>query len=299
MSAREVGRLSFGGQRFAGHAFPLASGPELAVFEELVRETARWLYHLEHPDASRVPNHFDDLLALRFRSVEEGSAVLPLEPVSASAGPLGFAEGLSYLERSVALITHATNAANAGDPLPPSFPRSALSVFDSFGKSLADDEWIGITSRQGDSCRYTSVTRQRFLDTAATSYDDTADVVGYVTAADVRRHQFTLTLLPDRPQVTVPFTDEQEPLILDALRRHREQRIRVVGRGSFTPSGALQRIILVDSVTAGEQTASEQAPIWDILLSMASEVPEEESAKLPSDLAEDLDHYLYGARRRS
>ena len=37
---------------------------------------------------------------------------------------------------------------------------------------------------------------------------------------------------------------------------------------------------------------------WEVILEMAAEVPEEEAAKLPPDLAHNVDHYLYGAPRR-
>ena len=45
--------------------------------------------------------------------------------------------------------------------------------------------------------------------------------------------------------------------------------------------------------------ASEASPpIWEEILRLAATVPPEESEKLPPDLAEQPDHYLYGAPRR-
>lgn len=39
-------------------------------------------------------------------------------------------------------------------------------------------------------------------------------------------------------------------------------------------------------------------PIWDQILEMTAAIPEEEFDKLPSDLAEQHDHYIYGTRKR-
>jgi len=38
-------------------------------------------------------------------------------------------------------------------------------------------------------------------------------------------------------------------------------------------------------------------PIWEVIAEIAREIPEEELSKLPTDLASNIDHYLYGAPR--
>lgn len=39
-------------------------------------------------------------------------------------------------------------------------------------------------------------------------------------------------------------------------------------------------------------------PIWEVIAEISSRVPDEEWAKLPSDGAENHDHYLYGAPKK-
>jgi hypothetical protein len=39
-------------------------------------------------------------------------------------------------------------------------------------------------------------------------------------------------------------------------------------------------------------------PIWEIITELSSEIPTEEWAKLPTDGAEQHDHYLYGSPKR-
>ena len=49
----------------------------------------------------------------------------------------------------------------------------------------------------------------------------------------------------------------------------------------------------------GETQSRENArPIWEIITELSAQVPMEEWEKLPSDGAEQHDHYLYGAPKR-
>lgn len=45
-------------------------------------------------------------------------------------------------------------------------------------------------------------------------------------------------------------------------------------------------------------TGASREPIWERLARLAADAPAEELAKLPTDGASQLDHYLYGAPRR-
>ena len=47
-----------------------------------------------------------------------------------------------------------------------------------------------------------------------------------------------------------------------------------------------------------EQPAEARKPIWEQILEMTADVPDEEWDKLPTDLAEQHDHYLYGTPKR-
>src|SRR6266849_2648583 len=44
--------------------------------------------------------------------------------------------------------------------------------------------------------------------------------------------------------------------------------------------------------------AEEAKPIWEEIVELMQDVPEEELANLPADASENLDHYLYGAPKR-
>jgi len=294
MNSRVVGRFAFGGRRFVGHALPFESVTELAAFQELVREIGRWLYRLDHPDVRRAPSGFDDLLSLCFRRIEEGSVVLPLERMVADPASMGFITGEGYLERAIQAIVEAASAVDLGNPLPHSFPRSALDHLERFGATLREDEWFIIQSLDGRSCRYTIHTRQRLLSLATASYQDSVDIVARVIEADVRRSTFTLSI-PKRPPITAVFAPEQEATVLEALRNHVSQQVRVRGRGTFSSSGILQKVDPVEFIQPlSDVSRHADRPVWELILEMMSDIPDEEAKKLPSDLAQNVDHYLYG-----
>ena len=53
-----------------------------------------------------------------------------------------------------------------------------------------------------------------------------------------------------------------------------------------------------EKVGAGEQTAPVHKPIWEVFEEITASIPEEEWAKLPTDGAEQHDHYIYGTPKR-
>jgi hypothetical protein len=130
------------------------------------------------------------------------------------------------------------------------------------------------------------------------AYEAEVDIAGVVVAADVRRRQFTLQANA-RTLIQADLRPEYEAQVLAALQEHAAQRLRVQGRGEFDQDGHLRRITQVAQVMAVPQAGKRsEPPIWEVLLKMADEVPDEEAAKLPADLAENLDHYLYGAPKQ-
>ena len=49
---------------------------------------------------------------------------------------------------------------------------------------------------------------------------------------------------------------------------------------------------------AQEPPADARKPIWEEILELTADVPDEEWDKLPTDLAEQHDHYIYGTPKR-
>jgi hypothetical protein len=49
-----------------------------------------------------------------------------------------------------------------------------------------------------------------------------------------------------------------------------------------------------DEISEVAPVTSPRRPIWEVAREIGSSVPDAEWAKVPKDLAENLDHYLYG-----
>jgi hypothetical protein len=61
-------------------------------------------------------------------------------------------------------------------------------------------------------------------------------------------------------------------------------------------------LALVDELLQKEQeplSTRNSRPIWEIITELSSEIPIGEWAQLPTDGAEQHDHYLYGSPKRS
>jgi hypothetical protein len=138
-------------------------------------------------------------------------------------------------------------------------------------------------------------------DVMARQLDRIVDVAGEVVEADVMRKRFQLRL-GDCNDVSVSFTEPQEHQVTAALKDHKEVRVRVKGRGEMSPEGRLLRVTEVErlEIQPARETAFDESarPIEDILEELASEVPHSEWERLPADLTDNLDHYLYGTAKR-
>jgi hypothetical protein len=130
---------------------------------------------------------------------------------------------------------------------------------------------------------------------------DFADVTGEILEADVKQKRFQLWT-DSKNHFSVSFSDDQEAVVTSALKDHKSVRVRVKGRAEFSPQGKILRIAEIADLTL--EVADEvpydpdAASIENVLAGLASEVSEEEWNNLPSDLTDNLDHYLYGTPRR-
>ena len=127
------------------------------------------------------------------------------------------------------------------------------------------------------------------------------EVTGEVLEADVKQRKFQLWI-DGQTHVLVMFSDPQEVDVTTALRDHKSVRVRVKGQAEMSPQGKLLRVTEIEELVlgpAGEASYDPSAPpIEEVLAGLAREVPKAEWDKLPSDLTDNLDHYLYGTPKR-
>ncbi|HUS92641.1 MAG TPA: hypothetical protein VM695_12365 [Phycisphaerae bacterium] len=299
---KEVVRLCFKGQRFRDHALDLSALGELSQFQKLIAETAKAMWRNAHPNRERLPAHFEERTRLCLREIGEGSAVAPLEVWIEQPEETKLFEGEPEEAILAAQLAHEVfGCLEPDEPLPERFPKYLVPEYAKWGQSLAEDEEVELILPGRPPARISPRYRDRFSRFSETPYEATVTVTGEVLEADVRQKRFQLWR-EDGTAVSVSFTESQEDLVTTALKNHRSVRLRVTGRAEHAASGQLQRFIHVDSLEVaptGPTKFDATAPaIEDLLASIAAEVPAEEWDRLPADLTDDLDHYVYGTPRR-
>jgi len=304
---KEVVRLILRGPSFENHSIELSALRDISEYQDIVTETGAALWKADNPE-SNLPRGFKDALTLRLKSIEPGSTALLLEAaIEEEAVSLPTLEGPPPLVvQAVRLIAEAIGCAQEDKALPERFPKKVIPRLAEWGKDLHEGgNVIEVCPTGGRRVTYTQRERARILDFVEGKYEDSIDVTGTVLAADVKKNRFVIYMDPqDREGIEVTtFAPEDEALITEALKEHETQRLRVRGRGEFSPpEGRLRRIVEVSDLLllrAGEMEFDPTArPIWEELIEIAEKVPEEELRKLPHDLSRNLDHYIYGTRRK-
>ncbi|HAZ31478.1 MAG TPA: hypothetical protein DCY61_02075 [Dehalococcoidia bacterium] len=295
----EVVRLTFKGQRFKDHALDVSALSELAQFQKMVAETAKSLWRATHPGRERLPKQFENRTRLCLRRIEEGSAVAPLEVYTEEPVQIPFEP--TEVEQAISLARDVLAAVQEDQPIPEGFPRELLPVYAGWGEGLADDEEIEVKPFGSEPTRFTPRTREKLAKFMETSYEDQVDVTGEVLEADVRQGRFQLWI-DDRTGVTIRFSKEEEDEVTTALKEHNTRRMRVRGSGEFTPQGKLSGIVQVEDLqvlqVGGTSFDTSARSIWEEISEIAETIPREEWSKLPSDLTDNLAHYIYGAPKQ-
>jgi len=297
---KEVVRLSFKGERFRDHALDLRALSELSQFQKMVAETAKTLWRTANPDRERLPHHFEERVRLCLRRIEDGSATAPLEVFMEEQDQTSFFESEPFeINEAVELAHEVFEALGTDAELPQRFPRSLLPEYTRWGQTLADDESVEMKVAENKPAYLTLAHRRKLETFSETPHEDHAEITGEVFETDVKKGRFQLSSGEDT--VTVVFTPEQEDRVTTALKDHKTVRMYVKGSGEFSAQGKLLRVLEVDelSLTADGATYDHSArPIEESLSDLAKEIPQEEWEKLPDDLNDNLDHYLYGVPKK-
>ena len=299
---KEVVRLGFKGERFRDHALDLSALAELSQFQKLVAETAKALWRGRNPNRERLPGHFEQRTRLCLRRIDDGSAVAPLEVyVEEPEEPGLWDREPVEVNEAIELAHGVFEAGEKGAPLPKGLPRHLVAEYAKWGQSLADDEEIELQPPGKPPARVSARCRKALSAFVEEPYEAAVDLCGEVLEADVRHRRFQLWV-DGNTSVLASFDEAQEETVTTALKEHRSVRVRVAGRGEHSASGQILRVPQVERLDVVEPSAREYdtsvPPIEDVLAAIAAEVPKEEWDKLPPDLSDQLDHYIYGVPRR-
>jgi len=292
---------TFKGKRFEDHGLDLDVLPDLFAYKQLLVETAKALWRRNHPDRERLPKNFEDVLALKFFTIQAGSAAVPIMREFKNEDQADFwkSQPADELDTAVELVNAAIVAAHHRESLPADLPQNIIPLFGDYGKTLREGESVELTSeRTRTTARYTRSAQQELLTRMTAVYTDVVDYTGEVRAVDLGGTTFSLKL-DNGSKIAGRFTGEQEVMVTEALREHVRCRLRVTGIAEFFPAGEIKSIIKVKELTiqpAGEPPFDPQArPIWEVVAELGATVSRKEWEKVPADAARNAEHYLYGA----
>jgi len=299
---KEVVCLRFKGERFENSALCLSAFEALSLYQEMTTRTAVALWRAANPERKNLPARFAERTRLYLRRIDPGSAVAPLEIFLPEGEQLDWVEPGSETEQAIAVCHEVFKAAEEDRPLPTGLSKNLLPEYVKWEQTLGEDESIDIEPAGISPAAHVTPQHigrlKRFIES---SHEDSADLVGEVLEADVRKRQFQLWI-DEKQKVTVEFSEEQEADVTTALKDHSVVQMHVIGRGRFSPDGRPEKVSEVQELTIlrpGEWKFDPSTPpIEDVLEELARQVPDAEWEGLPSDLTDNLDHYLYGTRKR-
>ncbi|HEY3392559.1 MAG TPA: hypothetical protein VGK58_07620 [Lacipirellulaceae bacterium] len=292
---------SFRGGRFEDHGVAVDALKEVIVYKEMVTEVAKDLWRSRHPDRERLPAHFEDAFSLKIYRIVPNCVTIPLEreaPTDAQQSLFLEFEPTDELTLSVELIARTIEAASNDMPLPTTFPKRLLPLFQQYGTSLRPDERIEqLPYGWTHHVTFDNAVRERIVRVIDSNYTATVDLIGQVTMARVNKPRMGLELEAGG-EVEAVFLPEHEDAIVTALKNHETAKVRVRGTGQYSGTGELQRIVEVDQVILlpeGLITINSSAmPIWARFQEIASSLPANAFDHVPSDGASRHDFYLYG-----
>ncbi|MCI0562893.1 MAG: hypothetical protein MN733_30805 [Nitrososphaera sp.] len=275
---------------------------ELVQFQKIVTETAKALWHESHPDQERLPKHFENRIRLCLRKIQEGSAIAPLEVYIDDRDQIDLydkklKEEPPEIKKAIALARETFRAVGSNEAIPDRLPRSLLPEYSKWGRQLQEGESIELIVKGKKPVRVTPPVQALLRAYLELPHEEPTEVTGTILEVDVRQGRFQVWM-NEKAFATVNFKEEQEDIVINALKDRRRCKVRLRGRGEFSSAGKLLRINEITDICINpieEPQASLYArPIEDMLSEVAREIPVEEWEKLPADLSDNIDHYLYG-----
>lgn len=300
---RDVTTITFSGPRFDDAGLELDVLSELLAYRKLLIETAKELWRTENRERQRLPKGFEDSIRLKFYSIEAGSTVIPIKRVVTHDDSLLSQPrpNVDEIDEAAQLIDETIAAVSEDRAIPDRMPKTVLPLLAALGENLREGEAIRTRAvRSLHAAELTCATRTRVEHLLDAVYEDDVDVVGEVRSADVDQRNFAIRTSTGM-KVPAKFRPEHEAEITDALHDHASCRIAVIGVGEFSVRDAsLRRILRVDKLERRPAVPDDDyddsaPPVWQSVIDLGAKVPAETWDRVPSDLAANLDRYLYGS----
>ena len=239
-------QLIFTGPRFESHTLPLDVSRDLAAYEALLIDLAKYLFLKDNPERQRVPKGFSDV-HLAIVNIEEGSVrpILALVSVAVAAAQLSLFDEGEYFLRARDLIAECVAAPES--TLPERFPKELLSYFNQFGRSLRDGETLELARQNNEQkAVLNSEKRKKLVLAANTVYEREVKLNGFIGEADWEKGTFRLRL-DDGSQINIPMSKSFFDKIRQSGGRNRDY-VFVEGIAAYDSWERLQKVLSVEFI---------------------------------------------------
>jgi len=253
MSVNEFLTARLCGGRFEEHVIPLDFFQDLAAFEKMLIEVAKWEYKKKHPDKKRLPNNFDKNMVLNVSSMSEGSVILSLVLALSCSPGLYEPWEQECLTAASQTVAKVISAVEKGEPFAELLPKKVLAQFELFGRRFHEGESIEWTApNQTEKVIYKKDTRKKILLAHSSKKEYTEETFFRASVADLIQTQNKIdVLLPDGRKVPIPLDREYKEIIFEALRGYSDNaRVQIRGIGRFSQDGKLLEMVSVDDIAA-------------------------------------------------
>ena len=294
----EIARLKFTGEDFSDGVLDVRALTEILCFRGIVQATAKALWLAAHPGRKQLPDHFDERIFLGFRALRSKSVEVPIEARIVNPEQLRLWDDQDPASLAAKLAIDTFRAAGKHRDLPKRFTRNLLPEYAKLGQELPDGAGFSISVPGRSPVEVTQAERDWLIARLDQDYEDHLDVTGRVLGVDVGKKILAIQRGQERRiEVEYPLDREQEAIV--ALSAYETAQVRLRGRCLRKPGGELRQVLTVEGLDFfphGEPERDPNAPgIEDRIAELAKRVPDEEWEKLPKDLSQRLDYYLYGA----
>ena len=294
---KEIARLKFTGEDFSDGVLDVRALDEILCFRKIVQATAKTLWFAAHPDRKQLPDHFDDRIFLGFRTIRSASVEVPIEARIVNPAQLLLWDDQDPASLAAKLTYETFAAARQHQDLPKRFTRGLLPDYAKLGQGLPNGAGLSIAVPDKSPIPVTPAERAWLTSRLDRDYEDDLDVIGRVLSVDVEKKTLAIQTDQDR-RIEIGYAADQEQEAIGALSAYRTAQIRLRGEFIRAPNGDLRKmtkLLGLDFFPEGQPQRDPNAPsIEDRIAELARGVPDEEWEKLPEDLSQRLDYYLYG-----
>ncbi|MPL66000.1 hypothetical protein SDC9_11668 [bioreactor metagenome] len=202
----------FVGKRFENHSIPFSMFEDLASFQKIILEVAKWQYKKANPQKARLPKGFVDSFNISLSRIRKGSARLVM--VRDYENPeFGF-DDVFDKSRNILMQLFKKTGEKKALVAPPGFPNAIIDEFENFGRTLRADEAIYFPGCTRGSV-YNSEVRKVILASRAEAKTERGVIRGNVY--EVNRDAMSFSLHSNKGSLTGFYTEAIQDKILEAF----------------------------------------------------------------------------------